>query len=169
MSGESPSVLSHLETLRADARDEIKRRIEQRDKFSIQLTVSLGAIVAVSFSRRELGGVIIAAPLVSIYFTVLILYSYRIHGVLASYLRHGLEPAIATTAGTDPMLEWEQFYSHNAVPGIRKSFFITSLWVVTVSSIAYLAASGALNTLLVVLAAVVYFVACAVITWNFTQ
>jgi len=111
----------------------------------------------------------IAAPLVSIYFTVLILYSYRIHSVLAAYLRHRLEPAIAAAAGSDPMLEWEQFYSQNAVPGIRKTFFITGLWVVTVTTAGYLFTSSALNTVLVTFSPIVYFVACAVITWNFSQ
>jgi hypothetical protein len=41
----------HLEKIRDDIRDEIKRRIDQRDKYSIQLTVVLSAIVGVSFSK----------------------------------------------------------------------------------------------------------------------
>jgi hypothetical protein len=52
---------AHLEKLRDDARDEIKRRIEQRDKCSIQLTIALGAIVAVAFSKN-LDKALLAAP-----------------------------------------------------------------------------------------------------------
>jgi hypothetical protein len=65
--------LSHLEALRTDVRDEIKKRIEQRDKYSIQMTIALGAIVGVAFSKPELQKVLTAAPLISVYFTALIL------------------------------------------------------------------------------------------------
>jgi len=88
---------AHLEKLRDDVRDEIKKRIEQRDKYSIQLTIALGAIVAFTFRSGSSGSsqALIAAPLVSIYFTVLILYSYRIHKILARYLREEIEPRLA--------------------------------------------------------------------------
>jgi hypothetical protein len=130
--------IKHLEALREDARDEIKRRIEQRDKYSIQLTIALAAIVAVSFSYPYLGKVLIVAPLVTIYFTVLILYSYRIHTVLASYLRTKIEPELARLCGTPPELEWESFYIVHQVPGIRRTFFILMLWIVCATSLLYL-------------------------------
>jgi hypothetical protein len=68
--------LLHLEALRSDVRDEIKRRIEQRDRYSIQLTLAMGAIVAFAFSKDGFRMALVAAPLVSIYFTVLVLYSH---------------------------------------------------------------------------------------------
>jgi hypothetical protein len=171
MGSSSPSRLSHLETLRADVRDEIKRRIDQRDKYSIQLTVALSALLAVAFSKPRLARVLIAAPLTSIYFTVLILYSYRIHHVLARYLRDMLEPELATAADSSVELEIETYYSHHAVPGIRRAFFIASLWVVSTSSLLYLfvyEASGSFSVVLSVLS-VVYLGACAVITWGFRK
>jgi hypothetical protein len=58
---EGQEAIKHLEALREDARDEIKRRIEQRDKYSIQLTIALAAIVAVSFSYPHFGKVLIVA------------------------------------------------------------------------------------------------------------
>lgn len=125
----------HLEKIRDDIRDEIKRRIDQRDKYSIQLTVVLSAIVGVSFSKPGFEKILLAAPLASIYFTVLILYSYRIHAVLAGYLREKIEPALAALAGTDPSIEWERYYLDHAVPGIRRGFFLTALWVVTIVSL----------------------------------
>src|SRR6266851_2489301 len=117
MSSQPLSRTAHLETLRADVRDEIKRRIEQRDKFSIQLTISLGAILAVAFSKPELSRVLVAAPLVSIYFTVLILYSYRIHKVLTKYLREKLEPELASAIGSAIDFELATYYSKHAVAG----------------------------------------------------
>lgn len=130
--------IKHLEVLREDARDEIKRRIEQRDKYSIQLTIALGAIIAISFSYPDFGKVLIVAPLVSIYFTVLILYSYRIHKVLAKYLHEKIEPKLAELCETSPDLEWEKFYSTLETPGIRRKFFLTSLWIVCITSLLYL-------------------------------
>jgi len=105
-----PSVaITHLEALRQEARDEIKSRIEQRDKYSIQLTIALGEIIAVSFSQDDLRRVLMAAPLVSLYFVVLILYSYRVHEVLALYLKEKLEPALSQRIGTSIELEWGKF------------------------------------------------------------
>lgn len=129
--------INHLEELRKEARDEIKRRIEQRDKYSIQLTIALASIVAVSLAT-DYRKVLIVAPLVSIYFTVLILYSYQIHTVLASYLRKGIEPALSSLCGTSPELEWETFYKKYQVPGIRRNFFMVMLWVICAASLVYL-------------------------------
>lgn len=129
---------THFEALRQDARDEIKRRIEQRDRYSIQLSIALAALLAVSFSTPGLRAVLIAAPLVSIYFTVLILYSYRVHHVLAKYLREQIEPELARVYGTPVDKEWENYYTKHAVPGIRRQFFLAALWVVSVLSLIYL-------------------------------
>jgi len=134
------NAIAHLETIRQDVRDEIKRRIEQRDKYSIQLSIALGAIVAVAFSTTGLRMVLIAAPLVSIYFTVLILYSYRIHSVLAGYLRERIEPELAQRCGTPLDIELETYYYNQTkeMPGIRQGFFVVALWVTSVLSLVYL-------------------------------
>lgn len=136
MTGEK--AIAHLEAIRQDIRDEIKRRIQQRDRYSIQLTIALGAIVAVSFSTPNFGKVLIAAPLVSIYFTMLILYSYRVHRISAEYLRCKIEPELARLCETSPDIEWETHYNTLAVPGIRELFFKWALWLVTVLSLTYL-------------------------------
>lgn len=134
------NTIAHLEVIRQDIRDEIKRRIEQRDKFSIQLTFSLGAIVAVSFSTTGFGKVLIAAPLVSIYFTMLIIYSYRLHDLLAAYLREEIEPKLARLCGTSLEIEWETYYKDkkHEKPGMRRAFFLFALWVVCIGSLVYL-------------------------------
>lgn len=136
--GAGDPAASHIEVLRADVRGEIKQRIEQRDRYSVQLTLSMGAIVAFAFSKDGFRMALVAAPLVSIYFTVLILYSYRIHTVLAHYMRDQIEPAIAKAAGTDLNMELETWYGSRAVPGIRRSFFVATLWAITGLTMAYL-------------------------------
>jgi len=144
--------IRHLEVLRKDARDEIKQRIKQRDQYSVQLTISLGVIVGVAFAAPAVPSVgaaqasitslahrvLLAAPLVSVYFTTLVLYSYRVHGILVRYLREEIEPALANLCGTDPTREWEVYYQRSATPGIRRQFFIASLWAVCIISSAYI-------------------------------
>jgi len=129
--------IAHLEAIRIDIRDEIKRRIEQRDKYSIQLTIALAALVAISLSTG-FGKALLAAPLVSIYFTVLILYSYRVHSILARYLCEEIEPELSLRCETPSEKEWETWYQKQEVPGIRRSFFLRALWVVTSISLFYL-------------------------------
>lgn len=158
-----------MELLRKDARDEIKKRIEQRDKYSIQLTIALASIVAVSFAYPGLDKVLIVAPLVSIYFTVLILYSYQIHTVLASYLRIKIEPELSSLCGTSPDLEWETFYRSYKVPGIRRNFFLIMLWVVYAASLVYLwmTKRGEANFKAVLwVASIIYTLAVIVITFK---
>ena len=138
MSNENTAAIAHLESLRADVREEIKKRIEQRDKYSIQLTIALAAIIGFSFARGDQHRILIAAPLVSIYFTMLIMYSYQVHKLLAEYLREAIEPALSDLCGTALDLEWEHYYREHATPGIRRTFFIWALWVVTLFSMAFL-------------------------------
>ncbi len=162
----------HLEKLRADIRDEIKKRIEQRDKYSIQLTVVLSAVVAVAFSGTGLQKTLLAAPLASIYFTVLVLYSYRVHRLLARYLREEIEPKLAEAANTDVGVEWERYYVDHAIPGIRKRFFLLALWVVTVASLGVLwfayRDDQAFRAVLIA-ATILYVAGCVLISWHFGE
>lgn len=162
----------HLEKIKGDIREEIKKRIEQRDKYSIQLTVVLAALVTIAFSERGFQKALLAAPLASIYFTVLILYSYRVHSLLAKYLRAEIEPQLAKGAGSNPALEWETYYQTNAIPGIRKRFFMIALWAVTLLSIALLYAmqwgDESFRAVLVT-AAVLYVGSCALISAHFWE
>jgi hypothetical protein len=130
----------------------------------------LGAIVAVSFPPTAFSKALIAAPLVSIYFTVLILYSYRIHHLLANYLHDQIEPELARLCGTPPSMEWEAYYDAHAVPGIRRQFFLGALWVVCIASLAYLwaAESGQPEfRMVLIFATAIYLVTVTVITKAF--
>jgi hypothetical protein len=104
-------------------------------------------------------------------FTVLILYSYRIHAVLTRYLRETLEPELAAAIGSTVDLELETYYSKHAVAGIRKTFFIAALWIVTLSSLAYLWASEPSQSFVNVLSvfAALYLGACGIIHMAFRK
>ncbi|MFH1383065.1 MAG: hypothetical protein ABIH70_09285 [Chloroflexota bacterium] len=167
----------HFEMLWKEARDEIKRRIEQRDKYSIQLSIALTALVAISFAPtvsvapKGLGTVLIAAPLVSIYFTFLILYSYRVHSVIAKYLREELEPEMARLSGTSINKEWETYYKTCETPGIRRQFFLWALWAITALSLLYLWLTQLkeLGLITLIFATIVYGVVEIVITRHFRK
>jgi len=136
--------IAHLEKLREDIRDEMKRRIEQRDKYSIQLTIAVGAIFSFALSGKVDKLIIVAAPMVSLYFTVLILYSYKVHRVLSDYLRNKLENELATLHNIPLEMEWENFYNvqkqnNKEVPsGIRRKFYPIMFVLVTFISLVYL-------------------------------
>ena len=130
--------LAHLEALRTDTRDEIKRRIQQRDQYSMQLTVALGATLVGSFSANGTYRLFMLAPLVAIYFTALILYSYRIHDVLAKYLREQIEPEFSKRCGVPTDMEWETWYKASRLMiGIRRSFFVWEMWIVNLLSLVF--------------------------------
>lgn len=130
----------------------------------------MGAIVAFSFSKDGFRMALVAGPLVSIYFTVLILYSYRIHAVLSDYMRSQIEPAIAKAAGTEPNIELETWYKTRAVPGIRRSFFVATLWAITTLTMTYLLLAERDNhfdEMVLWCLAVVYLIAAISITYAF--
>lgn len=143
--------LEHFKSLRQDIRDEMKYRIQQRDNYSIQMTLALGTLVGVAatsvatqIQSAKVTSIInlayralIAAPLIAIYYTTLILYSYRIHRLLSKYLREVIEPELARLSNISIDVEWENWYTKNAVPGIRRSFFLGSLWIITILSPLY--------------------------------
>ncbi len=147
--------LEHYKSIRQDIREEIKYRIQQRDTYSIQMTLALGTLVGVAatsvatqINSTNVTSIInlayralIAAPLISIYYTILILYSYRVHRLLSQYLREVIEPELARLCSVPIEVEWEKWYSKNAVPGIRRSFFLGSLWAITILSPLYVAFS----------------------------
>jgi len=162
--------ISHLQAIKLDTRNEIKDRIKQRDQYSIQLTISLGLIIAVSFPPNGFTRALMAAPLVSIYFTVLILYSYRVHKLLAQYLRDEIEPELSRLCGTLPVKEWETYYSAHTVPGIRRNFFILALWVTSAISLLYLWLTQNADTsfkIVLLVATIVYIAAILAITIAF--
>jgi hypothetical protein len=132
----------------------------------------VGAIVAFAFSKDGFRMALVAAPLVSIYFTVLILYSYRIHTILADYLREQIEPLAAKAAGTAAGIEFEIWYQDRATPGIRRRFFIGTLWVLTILTMAYLLAAERANhsnEMVLLCLTLVYIASAVAVSRNFPE
>jgi hypothetical protein len=105
----------------------------------MQLTVALGAVVIGAYSARGTSRLFILAPLLAIYFTALILYSYRIHDMLAGYLREEIEPEFQELTELPATKEWEIWYrSEGRRPGVRRWFFVAEMWIVTVAGLGFL-------------------------------
>jgi hypothetical protein len=139
--------LSHYDNVRQDVRDELKMRITQRDNFAIQYVVVLGTVIAGAFAGTYAGAfegtyyALLLMPMISIYFTTQILYSYFMHNTICYFLRENIEKKIIEILNDNPPLsEWESFVvdyqkkSKITIIGIRKDFFIVCMWAITLLS-----------------------------------
>ncbi|MBL8048646.1 MAG: HAD-IIIA family hydrolase [Chthonomonas sp.] len=164
-----------LQALYSEVRTEIRQRITQRDQYSIQLTVALAAIIAISASGKptetpHLYRALLAAPLLSIYYSVLIQYSYAIHQILARLLREEIEPALTEISHQRPEYELETFYLNHRAPGIRKWFFRVTMLTITFAVAAVMWVNEDISTpsgKLILTLCGLYFILCGgVIYWS---
>ena len=125
---------------------EIQMRIEQRDKFAIQLITSLGAILTLGFVNIQYSAfMFFLIPLITLFFSIQILYSYEIHNRCHRFLTEEIEPLLGE------LLDFKYYDVNNYMwetyckieqqekviksPGIRKKFFeMISLLVPSISS-----------------------------------
>lgn len=129
------SRLDHLERIHLDGRDEIKRRIAQRDNFSTQLVLAITTSLAIAAAAGDkFVRILLVMPLAAGFFVMMILYSYRIHDRIVGYLRWELEPELALQSGTPIRIQWESYYGRREVPGLRRNFFA---WVLRLSAILF--------------------------------
>ncbi|MCD9022126.1 hypothetical protein [Cohnella silvisoli] len=160
--------INHYEKVKEDVRSEIKMRIKQRDYFAIQLVIMLVLLCAVGFADKGYTQVLIVAPLLSVFYTMLILHSYRKHDALARYARDVLDPQLAELCQIDPAHEWHSFDFKTAKSGVLRVFYLWAMWVVCLGSMTFLwfnAASGFRQTISIF--AGVYILAMLYITLSF--
>jgi hypothetical protein len=96
--------IAHLEHLRNDLRDEIKRRNEDRERYQIEILTLFGTIIVFSFLNEGPHLLLSAIPAISLYFNFSIQSSYLAHRLLTRHLREHIEPTLAALLGTK--LEW---------------------------------------------------------------
>ena len=145
------ALLGHLESIQDDVRGEIKQRINQRDGFAIQYLVSVGAVITAVLSTNLDVSIyfLLVAPLLAIFYTTQILYSYSMTDKISNYIINKLDRPIEKILGTE---EWESYSwrtkqkTKTRTTGIRKDFFRGSMWVVTLiclsAVIAYVSVTG---------------------------
>ena len=128
-----------------DCRGEIESRINQRDNFAIQFMTSTGVVLGVSCLDFSFAPYLFfLLPLITIFYSMQILYSYTIHDRLHNFLVEQLEPELAKLNGYSncerQKLFWESYCTRenqsriSKNPGIRKGFFQAIPYVMTVLS-----------------------------------
>lgn len=139
--------IEYLISLQADLRGEVKQRISQRDGFATQFLIACGTVITISFLDFPYAAFLIwLMPLVTIFYSLQILYSYIIHDNVTRFLRKHVEPELSR------LLEIKQAHRHNyfwetrcsfdrelsniKYPGIRKSFFEKIIFIVPIISAA---------------------------------
>lgn len=162
---------NHLEAIREDVRDEIKSRIKQRDIYSIELTVALATILGIAYSNSSFKDIILLAPLPTIYFTLLIFYSYRIHKNLSEYLRNKIEPKFIELTNLPKDTEIETYFHKNSLVGVRSLFFLLMLWVVCIIVFIIYQPWIKVDTNSNLIIAIIYLISAGIITvfysiWN---
>lgn len=92
------SDLNALLNARDDARNELKQRIAQRDSFAVQFIVIASSLLTLACSEKSTGAISIVTlallPIVTLFYTILIDSSYRVHARLVEYINTEIEPKI---------------------------------------------------------------------------
>ena len=148
------SKLDYLFNTHGEVRSEIQSRINQRDTFAIQFIVGSGAIITIGFLDFQYSAYLFfLLPVIALFYSIQILYSYTIHDRCHKFLSTNIEPEIAKelslNKNDEERLMWEEYCDAESKkiktksPGIRKSFFEIAIFVVPViaSSLFFLLAS----------------------------
>jgi D-glycero-D-manno-heptose 1,7-bisphosphate phosphatase len=117
-----------------NCRQEILNRIQQRDQFSIQFITTVCAIVGVAMLDFQYASYLfLLLPLVTMYYSLQILYSYEIHDRIHKFLTDEVEPELGKLCGYNQYEIqkhlWETYCKVDDEkgvrrnPGIRKNFF----------------------------------------------
>ena len=166
------TLISHIEAIQDDVRGEIKQRINQRDSFAIQYLVSVGAVITAVLSTNLDVSIyfLLIAPLLAIFYSTQILYSYSMTDKISKYIIDKLDKPLEKILGTE---EWESYSwrtkqkTKTRSTGIRKDFFRGAMWVITLlclgAVIGYVSITGswkAWNIILVALASILELRLC---------
>ncbi len=162
--------ISHYEGVKQDIREEIKLRIRQRDKFAVQLVFLLTLIIVFALAEGGDSLALAATPLPSVFYTWMILHSYRKQEWLARYLREVVEPELTRLCQVDPTRELETYRHAAKGPGTRKVFFLWAMWVINAGAMTYLwfqAESGFRPTFYAIAGVCLTAMVCATVNFAF--
>lgn len=121
-----------------EARDEIKQRISQRDRYVMLMMVGFVALIGAS---KFVPGAWLLSPLPLFYYSIMTLHSYLIHKQLSSYMSDQIERKIKDTIVDNNFdyLEYESYFKiTGASVGVRKWLFKIVPMIVGFTVVAYL-------------------------------
>jgi hypothetical protein len=161
--------INHYEKLKEDARNEMKQTVNQRDNYIIHLVTMLVVLCSVAFAEKGFVQVLVAGPLLTIYYTLQVLHSYRLQETLSQYLRDIVEPQLAILSKIDPRHEWGSYYLMRARPGFFRGFFLWAMWVISSGLMTFLWFNSASDyRLTLYIFAGIYMAAMLYVTRTFT-
>ena len=137
--------IAYLKQTHSEVRGEIVERIKQRDTFAIQFIVTMGTVFTVGFLDFKFAPfVFFMLPILAIFYSVQIMYSYVIHDRCNKFLKEEIEPELAKLLSyseyNKSRLMWESYCDYDSkknlikTPGIRKGFFEKAVFIVPVIS-----------------------------------
>lgn len=151
-----------------ELRDELKRRIVQRNNFAIQFVAAVAAILAISCGVKnyEYINVLFLLPIITAFYAVRIFSSYRVSERLVEFMCHYIEPQIAKCIDEDKPEDilWESFcekdrkISMSSGIGIQKGFFQTVLFLVPIISFLLYSVVKGTNVF-----TIIYFSVCMIV------
>ena len=133
--------LDYLKATHLEVRNEIAMRIQQRDAYANQFIVSTGVVLGVGFIDFPYSSFLFfLLPILAIFYSIQIMYSYTIHDRCHRFLETEIEPKMAEvlefSKGNEDRLFWERYCEYKSremktkTPGIRQGFFQASMFVV---------------------------------------
>lgn len=139
--------IDYLIALQQELRNEVKQRVTQRDGFATQFLVGCSTVITISLMDFPYAVFLIwLMPLVTVFFSLQILYSYVIHDNLTRFLRKHVEPELSRLLGVkqpyrqnyfwETRCSFDRMISNTRFPGIRKSFFEKIIFIAPVVSFA---------------------------------
>lgn len=140
----------HLQAIWNDIRDDIKKKTDQRSSYAVQYILALAALVGAYITLNSptvsnttgsdsiIGAILLLfAPPISIYYTILIMETFDSQQKQRSYLRTIIEPKLAQLMKVSISDEWETYFAHNdrlnlgnIYSKILPSLFISIMWAI---------------------------------------
>jgi hypothetical protein len=161
---ETPEVRAELELrnyeiLHKEAREEIRLRLNRDSGLQTQLIASIGAVVGLS-AVPGAGNLVLVAPLVGIYFAIVIAHNRWMIAKVGFYLRTTIEPALTRLTGVPLSDQWEHYLSARSRPWHRSPGVEPLLgWASFVPTYVYLGSTHSLGWETFILTGAAYSVA----------
>ena len=113
-----------------DLRDEIKRRIEERNNYFIQAILSFGAILTVVFTQSRLFSICacLAGFVLSFIFFMLIRRSYTIGEDIKRYLKVHIEPRMQNLSTVMPWQKYRVKEREQKIKELKNMVFYKRIW-----------------------------------------
>lgn len=120
---------NYLLNLENDIRDEVKKRVAQRDSFAVQCIVAAGVLIGLSITESAFAPyIILLFPLIAFFYINQINHSYAVHAKLMEFIVDKIEVDIKKLYNGEKSLGWNNYAykeekKNKDAFGKRRNFF----------------------------------------------